>query len=89
MESSAKQCDNNRLEAGVLWAGGWDDYIVDPTTRRDMTPKEQEAAAKDGYSPVIAGGWLRCDFSGALRTTDEARDSTQVVKIIEHLGGGD
>lgn len=74
---------------GILWAGGWDEYIVDMTMIRDMTPEEiaeGERNVKEGYGlPPLVGnrGWLRGYFTHGVVANN------QCVKIISHLGGGD
>lgn len=66
--------------AGILWNGGWDDYVVDPTSVRDMTPEENIPTC----CPTLGNEpWLRCSFA-----RDYGNDN-QVVKILRHLGGGD
>lgn len=74
-------------EVTVLWAGGWDTYLIDPTQLREMTPAELEKVARDKYSPVLGShAWLRCLFLTGQYTLGS---DTQVVKIIRRLGGGD
>jgi hypothetical protein len=78
---------------GILWVGGWDDYVLDMTTIRDMTPEEiaeGEKAVKSGAGlpplinkPAEEGKWLRGYF------TKDMTDENQCVKIVRHLGGGD
>src|SRR4051812_10546735 len=66
--------DNERF-VSILWAGGWDEYIVDASQVRDMTLAEMEqgchAVAKgSGLPPLIYEGndfWLRGAFTKACQ----------------------
>ncbi len=57
----------------VLWNGGWDDYLIDPFATRNMTEEELAEA---------------CKFLGS---DDQVSDTpeAQVVRILEHVAGGD
>lgn len=83
--------DARPCRVGVTWAGGWDDYMVDPTSCRDMTPDELKQTEGNGrYSPTVAAAnrsrWLRCDFAGPVFSLV---GPNQVVQITERLGSGD
>lgn len=70
---------------GILWNGGWDDYVVDTNTVRDLTASEVEEIGNSSF-PTIRneeGTWLRCRFAKNLG------HDYQVVKVLWHLGGGD
>jgi len=74
----------------VLWNGGWDDYLIDPFATRNMTEEELAEAVRNQYSPTVGNGgsWLRCKFLGS---DDQVSDTpeAQVVRILEHVAGGD
>jgi hypothetical protein len=71
---------------GILWNGGWEDYVVDANLVRDMTGDEVAKCEKTSY-PTFEDGkgatWLRCLFAKNLG------HETQVVKVLMHLGGGE
>lgn len=70
---------------GVLWAGGWEEYIIDANTVRDMTIEELKKVDNSAL-PTFEGEksvWLRCLFSKGLGNGDQA------VQVLRHLGGGD
>lgn len=80
----------------VLWAGGWDEYVVDLNDVRDLTPVEIEEAAKcrergGGLSPEIYSAvkgkyhaiYIRGVFAKGLLP------ETQCVRVVRHLAGGD
>jgi|GEM_PF-4540439 cold shock CspA family protein len=71
---------------GILWNGGWDDYVVDANLVRDMTDDEVVKHDKTSFPTFEDGNhvtWLRCLFAKNLG------HATQVVKVLAHLGGGD
>ncbi|MFA6409991.1 MAG: hypothetical protein WCW26_00230 [Candidatus Buchananbacteria bacterium] len=74
--------------APILWNGGWDSYLVDPSSVRDMTEAEIECHSKvpGAYWPTVCGDdtWLRCYFLAAYN-----RNPQKCVRILMHLGGGD
>ncbi len=70
---------------GILWNGGWDDYVVDTSTVRVLTADEVEKIGNSSF-PTFEnkeGTWLRCRFARNLG------HDYQVVKVLWHLGGGD
>ena len=76
-----------QVKVGTLWAGGWDDYLVDTDDQIDDDCSKgtdpiimQEGATHSGFSQ-----WLRTTFSGALRDKYPGK----AVRIVQHLGGGD
>lgn len=73
----------------VLWNGGWDDYEIDLSQIRELTPDEKASLVDGGnakYFPEISGLWLRGHF---LDTHPELGvGDNQAVKIIRHIGGG-
>lgn len=75
----------NETKACALWAGGWDDYIVDINTIRPLNENEIATIARDtgkGLSPK-QNGYLLGIFCPLICTNEQA------VKIVSHLGGGD
>lgn len=77
---------------GILWAGGWDDYVVDCNQVRDMTAEEIAAcqAATDkgfGLPSIVSGSWLHGHF--IEKKFPGQISNTQCIKVIQHLGGGD
>lgn len=83
--------DVQPLEVTVVWNAGWNKYLVELTSRRDMTPDEIAQTTGNGqYSPVVVADdkseWLRCSFAGPLFGP---LGETQVVRILERLGSGD
>jgi cold shock CspA family protein len=68
----------------VLWAGGYDEYVVDPAKIREMTLAETMWVNQNSCSPIVGDrSWLRCSF------VKEFGGDSQVVRILCHLGGGD
>jgi hypothetical protein len=72
---------NNGVRVGILWNGGWDDYVVDPISVREIT--EEEAVGISSFPTVSNEHWLRCSFAKKLGADN------QVVRILRHLDGGD
>lgn len=68
---------------GVLWNGGWEEYVVDTNSVRDMTADELEKASKDSYPTFGDNNWLRCLFA------NELGHNGQAVRVLAHLGGGE
>ena len=68
---------------GILWNGGWEDYVVDANSVRDMTEAELEKVANNCFPTIDDGNWLRCLFAENLG------HDAQVVKVLAHLGGGE
>lgn len=68
---------------GILWNGGWEDYVVDANSVRDMTRDEMEKIADSSYPTFEDGKWLRCLFAKSLG------NESQVVQVLAHLGGGE
>jgi hypothetical protein len=69
---------------GTLWAGGWDDYVVDNRTVRLMTMDEVaevERSTGKGLHPNQKG-WLLGIFCPTLCTDQQS------VQVIAHIGGG-
>lgn len=78
--------DVQPCEVTVMWSGGWDDYMVDPTSCRDMTAEERKLTAGTGfYTPNDHTHWLHCSFLGPVFSP---LGETQVVGIIKWLRGG-
>ena len=69
--------ENERF-VSILWAGGWDEYVVDISTIREENEKEQNAK----YSPTV-DGYLRGKFGKKICQPNQS------VKILRHLAGGD
>lgn len=68
---------------GILWSGGWEEYVVDANSVREMTREEQEKIAGSAFPTLDDGMWLRCLFASNLG------NEGQVVKVLRHLGGGE
>lgn len=68
---------------GILWNGGWEDYVVDANSVRDMTRDEMEKIGDSSYPTFEDGKWLRCLFAKNLG------DESQAVQVLAHLGGGE
>ena len=78
--------ENHRF-VSVMWAGGWDEYVVDMTTVRLLTEDEKESIQRQrdaggGTHPLI-DGWLLGIFAENLVGEGNA------VKYLRHLAGGD
>ena len=78
----------------VMWAGGWDEYEIDPVIRRSETPEEAALEMKriaDGWGGTPEVGcreWLRPKFIYPV-IDREKLDQNKLVKIIRHIRGGD
>lgn len=71
------------IEVAVLWSAGYDVLLVDPSTLRDMTPREVARTEADIYSPCLGDWeWLRCSFTSIF-------PDGKVVKILQRLQRGD
>ncbi|MBX4181314.1 cold shock domain-containing protein [Candidatus Parcubacteria bacterium] len=68
---------------GILWAGGWEEYVVDANSVRDMTRDELEKLDKSAFPTFEDGKWLRCLFAKNLG------NEAQAVHVLAHLGGGE
>jgi cold shock CspA family protein len=68
---------------GILWSGGWEEYVVDANSVRDMTRDELEKLDKSTFPTFEDGKWLRCVFA------KEIGNETQAVHVLAHLGGGE
>lgn len=83
-------------EVSVMWAGGWDDYLIDPDHQRKVTAEEQadydsRVARGFGGDPVVEaedGSWLRPGFIYPVSNRPDLPEDV-VVKIKRHLRGGD
>lgn len=69
------------VKVHVMWNGGSDTYVVDPTAVRDMTSEELEKYEKSSSPTVGRDEWLRCYFA------KEFGSEQQVVKVLSYLGG--
>lgn len=68
---------------GILWNGGWEEYVVDANLVRDMTRDELEKIGDSSYPTFEDGKWLRCLFAENLG------HKSQAVRVLAHLGGGE
>jgi hypothetical protein len=70
----------------VLWAGGWDIYLVNPEELRELTLKERYPIGNEKYWPTHDGRWLLCRF---LTGKDSIGTSNQAVRILRRVRSGD
>lgn len=82
------------MKVNVLWAGGWDEYEIDPTQTRpesaeEMKNEAERIAAGWGGDPVIGfRAWLRPKFITRAADRPDVPEHT-LVKITKYYGGGD
>ncbi len=77
-ESTVYELKENEIYVSALWAGGWDEYLVDMNTVRLMTDQEKETK----YQPVV-NGFLRAQYS------NKQIPEGYCAKAIRHFAGGD
>lgn len=76
----------------IGWAGGWDEYVIDPSVTRLETPEEIAADAARvakgwGGDPVIGHReWLRVLF---VRRKFPDHPEHTLFKIVRYVRGGD
>ena len=72
---------------GTLWAGGWDDYLVDESDKIDVP--ESALKGNSRYFPTFVHEgrtYLKTRFSGKLK---QRHGEKSAVRVTAHLGGGD
>ena len=92
----------NEIKVCILWAGGWDEYLIDtdnvmPVSPEEIANNEARIAKGHGGEPVIENHkWLRTGFilPGYYKPHGELgenfpKDMDQMVRIVRHLRGGD
>lgn len=94
-----------KIERGTLWAGGWDNYLVDLDETVDCPPALLEKKPSNFTFYTDDGRhWLMCWYMNmcwdgkkggyfALSPNPERgtgiHPNTKGVRILRHLGGGD
>lgn len=80
--SQQKTSPETHEKMGVMWNGGWDDYLVDVSDVID-DPTE----VKNPFPDTIVDGktYIRTCFSGKF----SQRFPGKAIRKVSHLGGGD
>ncbi|GEM_PF-5244108 len=78
-------------KVSILWNGGWDDYVVDPSSVREMSPAEKSerkiwpTIVLPDHTEWLKGTFLESNRNQAVATVGP----TQCLRIVRHLAGGD
>lgn len=79
----------NETFTTILWAGGWDEYVVDLSTARPQTNEEMNLQT----NPITEDRFLRGQFvnhwDGKEYINTGPFAFNQCAKITRHLGRGD
>lgn len=84
-------------ERTILWAGGWDTYLLDISHIRDLTPEEVadnewRSARKSAWFPEVnddEGIWVQCIFlTKGLGGPIEIGAEGQCVKVVRRIDHG-
>jgi hypothetical protein len=69
----------------ILWAGGWDEYIVHLGNLRPL-----EAGENEGHSPTTNDNRLKgWTVKRQMWGTQEICPESHCIRILRHLAGGD
>jgi hypothetical protein len=93
-----------QIEITVLWAGGWDTFLVDLDDTTDIPPTAQGAEWKKNHKDSTfykeRHRWLMCRqmnhswyddtiLAPNPKTGAGVHSDEKGVKILKHIGGGD
>lgn len=87
MTSNKRRLEWSDDMISVLWAGGWDVYLVDESDKIEVPQKEFEGNSR--YSPTFVHEghtYLKTRFNPKL---EERHGEISAVRVTRHVAGGD
>lgn len=87
------------MEVTVLWAGGWDEYLIDPAEQRlaldhEIAKRDERVAKGWGTDPVVGDrewlwGYMISPRDQKEMGVSHDRDDHILYGIVRYIRGGD